>query len=757
MKAPHGPTSTPPPVIDYNEAEYYLQTLIGPEWRTTSLVFQTFDDNADRQKKQAERAKLNGQRSRKDPYAKVHVGLWDQQKDRLATINNNGGGVFITVNHTEGGRSIDKLQYIRAIWCEWDNPEPLPDWPLTPHIVVESSPQKYHIYWLADDLSANDHHRLMQVMVAKWKSDPNAADVVRVLRLPGFLHRKVDTDKGLRGLAWKVRVLSADDRLVSPPYTLPQLIKGFKVEEYEEEQKTQEKEQSRSSQDYGSRRTLPIDILEIRDALKFIPPEERATWLKIGMALASTRNKGAFQLWDEWSRSSDKYDEQDQYRTWESFRENKRPDVDSGVTLGTLYKIAKEAGWDRESGWTKGLITTQQGNPISCPANICLILRHTPLWSDHLRFNSFTGQAEYGEPQFDEFGRGSGAHAWGDTDDARLADFLRQEYRMAVMHLGHCTQAVDHVARDHSYDPITTWLDSLIKWDGIDRLSYFFNAFCEVVHTPYTAFCGRSLFISLVARAYQPGCQVDTVVILESKEGARKTGLCRIVGGPWYKALQTSFEGKDIYGALKRAWIAELAELDAFSRAGQGRIKSLLTSLADNYRPAYGRHEVEQLRRTVFIGTTNDPVYIVDPYGARRFFPMKVGKIDLGSVREFLPQLFAEAIVAYQAGEPWWTDDPEILNEANEARESVRESDPWESALKEYLKKDQEEVMLTDIFGVACLNVPTERQTRAMQTRIGIILKTLGYVKKRRCATKTEDSPTNPREYYYTKEEVGRG
>jgi len=495
-----------------------------------------------------------------------------------------------------------------------------------------------------------------------------------------------------------------------------------------------------------SKTIISFNPLEVKEALTFISPATRETWLKIGRALASTRHTSAFHLWDEWSRKDEHYDEGDQYRTWETFHES-GVGTEESVTLGTLFNLAKGHGWDREAGWGKGLLTTQQGNPIACPANMSLILRHTPLWRDNLKYNSFTGQAEYGEPQFDEYGRGFDAHGWSDTDDARLADYLRQEFRMAVMHLGHCTQAVDHVSRDFQYDPITTWLDALPEWDQEERLSYFFSDFCNMKQTPYTAFCGRSFFLSLVARAYKPGCQVDTVIVLEGAEGSKKTSLCRLVGGPWYKALSVSFETKDLFLALRRAWVAELAELDAFARSGQARIKSLLTMLSDAYRPAYARHEIDQPRRTVFVGTTNDPAYIVDPYGARRFFPVQVGDINLKAIGDSLFQLFAEARAAYRAGEQWWTDDPIIMAEANEVRQSVREDDPWEDKIADFITARPGNVILQDIFGSLCLDVPAERRTRAMQTRIGIILKTLGYVKKRR----RTDSGDSDREYYYVR------
>jgi predicted P-loop ATPase len=732
--------------IDYVEAEHYLETLIGPSWATTTLVAQTFDDNATRRKRSQQAEKAAGGYAR-DKFAKVHIGTWEKLKSILTTYNKNGAGVFLTINETVGGRQVKHLQGIRAVWCEWDSSNPPPEWPLTPHIEIESSPGKYHFYWLTASgaLTANDHARIMSALVGKWGSDPNAEDVVRVLRIPGFLHQKVDENKGLKGIPWQVRLRRAEGQDVVPQYTFLKLIQGFGVEEWEA------KQQYRTAQPPPSGRpglVTPINIGEVKEALKHISADRRDVWLKIGMALASTRHTSAFQLWEEWSKTSPSYDEEDQYRVWQSFREQKNSETNgSHVTLGTLFKSAKEAGWDRESGWHKDLLTNIAGKPMACSSNIAMILRNTSLYKDHLRYNIFAGHVEYGDPVYDEFGRSLMGHRWSDNDDALLAEYLNREHKMLVTSLTHCSQAVEQIAKETEYDPVVAWLDGLPTWDGIDRLDSFFEDHCEVPKTPYSQFCGRSLFVSLVARAYFPGCQVDTVLVLQGEEGAKKTSLCRLLGGPWYKAITLSFESKDLYQSLRRTWLGELAELDSFARSGQARIKAILSTMEDSYRPPYGRHEIDQKRRSVFLGTTNDPAYIVDPHGARRFLPLEVGTINLESVADALLQLFAEASHRFKEGDTWWQESDEVKIEAIDKREIVREADPWESIIEQYATTHPGELFMTDIFGSLCLNIPSERQTRAQMTRAGVILHRLGYLRIRR----REPGNAEKRQYVYVK------
>mgnify|MGYP006286685763 FL=1 len=90
-----------------------------------------------------------------------------------------------------------------------------------------------------------------------------------------------------------------------------------------------------------SRSEVTKDLDRAEEALKHIPPDDYQTWLEMGMALHSTgAGDFAFQVWDQWSRSSEKYDERDQNKTWQSIKGR-----DHGLTMGTLFHLAKEHGW----------------------------------------------------------------------------------------------------------------------------------------------------------------------------------------------------------------------------------------------------------------------------------------------------------------------------------------------------------------------------------------------------------------------------
>ena len=162
-------------------------------------TFQTFDDNADR-------ARENKTNYGIDPLAKVLHGTLTENWEQLVDLNQRGAGVFFTVQLTDcRGRKSSNIIAIRALFQEDDGEgNPLP---FEPHFVVESSPGKYHRYIMVKDLPLGMFKPLQEVLVNEYGSDPNAKDIARVLRLPGFNHQKVNSKKGLVGNPHLVRVV----------------------------------------------------------------------------------------------------------------------------------------------------------------------------------------------------------------------------------------------------------------------------------------------------------------------------------------------------------------------------------------------------------------------------------------------------------------------------------------------------------------------------------------------------------------------
>jgi Primase C terminal 2 (PriCT-2)/RepB DNA-primase from phage plasmid len=193
---------------------------------------------------------------------------------------------------------------------------------------VESSPGKFHEYilasdhWPADDRGSADHRAIEERMIESYGSDPNAKDLSRVLRVPGFLHRKDRNNPHL------VRIVA------SPGWRYPrqQIVEAFPSVE--------RSRQTNAKTNGAAPGRGAGEDQRIRDALFSIDATERHVWLTMGMAIEAHYGDAGRSLWDEWSLTAmDKYNERDQDRTWRSFK-------GSGVTIATLFHYAKHGGWE---------------------------------------------------------------------------------------------------------------------------------------------------------------------------------------------------------------------------------------------------------------------------------------------------------------------------------------------------------------------------------------------------------------------------
>lgn len=161
--------------VDLDEAQRFLDAL-DPE--AESFTFQTVDD---------------AERKRGALLTTLH-GTLEQHAERLAALNAEGAGVFVTVQETDGqGRNKTNITRVRAVFADFDPPgtAAMPEaFEIEPHMIVQSSPGKHHVYWLADDVALDSFKPLQKSIIQRYGSDPQPCDLPRVMRLPGFQHRK---------------------------------------------------------------------------------------------------------------------------------------------------------------------------------------------------------------------------------------------------------------------------------------------------------------------------------------------------------------------------------------------------------------------------------------------------------------------------------------------------------------------------------------------------------------------------------------
>ena len=79
-----------------------------------------------------------------------------------------------------------------------------------------------------------------------------------------------------------------------------------------------------------------VEIKELLSCLSQKTCDERESWFKITCALKS-RSEELFDVWDEWSKQSDNYNEEGNFQTWSSLKTR-----EGGTTIASLYYYAKQ-------------------------------------------------------------------------------------------------------------------------------------------------------------------------------------------------------------------------------------------------------------------------------------------------------------------------------------------------------------------------------------------------------------------------------
>ncbi len=290
-------------------------------------------------------------------------------------------------------------------------------------------------------------------------------------------------------------------------------------------------------------------------------------------------------------------------------------------------------------------------------------------------------------------------------------------------------RAVAHKAACSPYDPLVEELDALPEWDGTHRLDVWLHVTTgcpdDALHRAYA----RCFLVSAVARAFAPGCKVDTVLLLVGPQGCLKSTLFRtLAGAAWFRDTELDLRSKDTYLQIARAWIYEVAEMSGFDRATLASVKQLISSSEDTFRSPYARTARTWPRRGVFVATANDRLPLRDLTGSRRFWPVLVRrpKIDVGWVVQNRTQLLAEAVASYDTGAPWWLPD-DLDIERGEAAAAFTTEDPREVVVAKFLD-GKGEVYLADVLEKA-LRIPRDRWGQAGPWA-GEIMGRLGWMRR---------------------------
>jgi predicted P-loop ATPase len=687
-----------------------------------SFTFQTFDDN---------------EALKRGHLTKVLHGSLDELAKRLAALQRGGAGAFVTVNETDGvGRKKENITRVRAVFVDLDGAplRPVLGCTLEPHMIVESSPDRYHAYWIVKDLPLDQFSSVQKAIAKRFDGDATVHDLPRVMRLPGFYHQKAEP--------FLTRIHGVSDRM---PYTAVEILTefpfakaGYKGNGHDHNGEAEAmaelvRQLLNAATFHAALRSLAWRYLSAGMAAPMVVETLRGFMLTIPEAERDDRWSSRFK---EIPRTVSTAQEKQRIESVEA--EDAYVDVDaehdedpsvSIIEAGEAEAAAAVGGGDQQSAepeanrWKLKLIRGDKGIPRDCVANGAVILEMDTRFKGQLRFDELHSApfVKFVPWEFSEKWR-----EWTDVDDLHFARWAQR--RGVPLRPTTARDACTLVASKNKHHAVKEYLDGL-KWDGQARLNTWLQTYLGAHTAPdeYLHAVAAAFMISAVARIYVPGSKVDHALIFEGPQGTYKSTSVRVLFSPeWFADEISDLGSKDSAQDLRGKWCIEISELSAMRRSQVERVKAFISRRTDHYRPSYGRRSQDFDRQCVFIGTTNSNQYLEDETGGRRFWPVPCGKIDIQAIHRDRDQLWAEAVVRFSAGERWWLN-PEIEALAAAEQEGRRVPDAWEQVIADWLvlnpkKEPTVQALLSD-----AIRKQPDTWTRADTTRVGQCMHALGW------------------------------
>lgn len=297
-----------------------------------------------------------------------------------------------------------------------------------------------------------------------------------------------------------------------------------------------------------------------------------------------------------------------------------------------------------------------KGQAINSLQNCVIALQHDPLLSGHIRRNLFTEKMDINcELPWIRM-----STALDDTDLSFILLHLDAHYGLRVeKQLMH---ALRIASTNEAFHPVREKLLSL-QWDGVPRIRDALHHFLGADVNDYNENCLKVFMFGAVNRVFRPGSKFELMFVLVGGQGAGKTTFIRYLAmeEDWFSDDLRNLSDDKVFHRLNGHWIMEISEMVATSNAKSiEETKSFLSRNKDFCRLAYDRFGSDHPRQCVFAGTTNRADFLpMDRSGNRRFMPVMVHP-ELADChildnpkesRHYFEQMWAEIMVAYQAGD----------------------------------------------------------------------------------------------------------
>ncbi|MFR5631819.1 MAG: VapE domain-containing protein [Monoglobales bacterium] len=337
------------------------------------------------------------------------------------------------------------------------------------------------------------------------------------------------------------------------------------------------------------------------------------------------------------------------------------------------------------------LILNENGSIKNSIKNCLTVLQSDPVLSGAIRYNIMTERVDIVKSLWWK----KTSRALNETDINYLLLYMEEKYSLTVE--TKIEKAISIVADKNQYHPVRDYLNRL-EWDGTERIRYVLHRFLGSDINEYTYEAMRLFLLGAISRAYKPGCKFDTMLCLTGGQGAGKSTFFQFlaVKDEWFSDDLKKMDDENVFRKIQGHWIIEMSEMIATANAKSiEEIKSFLSRRKETYKVPYEKQASDRLRQCVFGGTSNTLDFLpLDRSGNRRFLPVMVypDKAEVHILenveesRQYIDQLWAEAMVLYRSGKIRLTLSKEVEQYLKELQKEFMPEDTKAGLIQAYLE-----------------------------------------------------------------------
>lgn len=492
------------------------------------------------------------------------------------------------------------------------------------------------------------------------------------------------------------------------------------------------------------------------DALSHIKPDcGYQTRQKLGMALKNAFGERGFAPWHEWIKTCDDQTSYKGERThryhWDSFEAKRDGKV---VGIGSLFWYAEKDGWIRPA--------KKEGEAKLAPLAAAVhLIRSEPEWQNVLAWDEFSCVVTLKQP-------------FPGSNDTCITNYPRELQNVDITNIavwlqeqhirissGVTLEALHVIASKNPFHPVREYLRGL-KWDGVQRLDTWLIDHFGAEDTDLNRAIGARWCIGGVARIMRPGELVKSIPTFEGPQDINKSTALRTmaVKEEWFTDHLSDLDDKDSLLELQGIWILEFAEGATLNRAQASRKKAFLSTCVDKFRAPYEKLPARHPRQWIAAATLNDDGngYLSDTTGEVRYWPVKcaVGwkpfrTFNIEALLGVRDQLWAEAVVRSDAGEPHWFHEENLkIAHANAADDRSQEC-LRENEVRQMLKAHNTKWFQMDSLLSYLGYVETRPDIERIRMKLGNTIHKLGWYKYR---AQTDYAGPNGKGHYYFPPEI---